>query len=136
VTAQQRGDDPVALVDAWNVIRSRWPNIDEERFLDATRAWAEREGTRAVVVFDGPAPGTGGEMRELEATTVVGTGRASADDWIAEHARTLAEAGERVWLVSSDRGLRERVAPYAERVIGGGSFAAILEAGDRSSDRG
>jgi predicted RNA-binding protein with PIN domain len=136
VTAQQRGDDPVALVDAWNVIRSRWPNIDEERFLDATRAWAEREGTRAVVVFDGPAPGTGDEMRELEATTVVGTGRASADDWIAEHARTLAEAGERVWLVSSDRGLRERVAPYAERVIGGGSFAAILEAGERSSDRG
>jgi predicted RNA-binding protein with PIN domain len=136
VTTQQRGDDPVALVDAWNVIRSRWPNIDEERFLDATRAWAEREGTRAVVVFDGPAPGTGGEMRELEATTVVGTGRASADDWIAEHARTLAEAGERVWLVSSDRGLRERVAPYAERVIGGGSFAAILEAGERSSDRG
>jgi predicted RNA-binding protein with PIN domain len=136
VTTQQRGDDPVALVDAWNVIRSRWPNIDEERFLEATRAWAEREGTRAVVVFDGPAPGTGGEMRELEATTVVGTGRASADDWIAEHARTLAEAGERVWLVSSDRGLRERVAPYAERVIGGGSFAAILEAGERSSDRG
>jgi predicted RNA-binding protein with PIN domain len=136
VTARQRGDGPVALVDAWNVVRSRWPNIDEEWFLDSTRAWSEREGTRAVVVFDGTAPATGGGTRELEGTTVVGTGRASADDWIAEHARTLAEAGERVWLVSSDRGLRERVAPYAERVIGGGSFAAFLEAEDTSSDRG
>jgi rRNA-processing protein FCF1 len=46
----------------------------------------------------------------------------TADDTIAREA-----AGEgRYWLVTSDRGLRERVAPRAERVIGGGSFLQCL----------
>jgi YacP-like NYN domain len=113
---------PVVLVDAWNVMRSRWPNIPAERFLDLTQAWAEQEGARIVAVFDGRAPG------EREGVTVVGTGPEIADDWIAEHASELARDGHRVWLVSSDRELRERVAGNVERVIGGGSFAGRLEA--------
>jgi hypothetical protein len=31
-----------------------------------------------------------------------------------------------VWLVTSDRELRERVREHAERIIGGGSFAREL----------
>ncbi len=118
-------DEPVVLVDARNAMRSRWPNLHEDRFLQLTRAWGEDEGVRLVVVFDGPAPGDLVGVHELdERTTLVGTGGDIADDWIAEHAPTL---GDRVWLVSSDRGLRARV-PGVERVIGGGSFAGRLEA--------
>jgi hypothetical protein len=125
-------DEPLVLVDARNAMRSRWPNFREDRFLDLTRAWGEREGVRLVVVFDGRAPGERLGVHELdERTTVVGTGGEIADDWIAEHAPTLRD---RVWLVSSDRGLRARVSDHVERVLGGGSFAGRLEAIER--DRG
>ena len=125
-------DAPVVLVDARNAMRSRWPNFSEDRFLELTRAWGEHEGVRLVVVFDGRAPGDLVGVHELdERTTVVGTGGEIADDWIAEHAPAL---GERVWLVSSDRGLRVRVEGVVERVLGGGSFAGELEALER--DRG
>ena len=113
-------------------MRSRWPNFREDRFLELTRAWGEREGVRLVVVFDGRAPEGRVGLHELDArTTVVGTEGEIADDWIAEHAPTL---GDRVWLVSSDRGLRARVAGHVERVLGGGAFAGQLE--DLERDRG
>ncbi len=115
-------EDPVALVDALNASRSRWPNFDPGRFLELTRAWAEREGVAARVVFDGTAPAWVDDGR----MTAEGTGRGSADDRIAALAERLAGEGRRVWLVSSDRGLRRRVAPYVERTIGGGSFAGGL----------
>jgi hypothetical protein len=124
-------DEPTVFVDARNVIRSRWPNIPENRFLELTREWADREGVRAVIVFDGPAPGGRIGVSQLdERTSVVGTGSGSADDWIAEEAERLAGEGRRLWLVSSDRGLRARVRTYVERTIGGGSFAVQLEALD------
>jgi rRNA-processing protein FCF1 len=46
-----------------------------------------------------------------------------ADDRIA---REAAELEGPYWLVTSDRGLRERAAARAERVVGGGSFAREL----------
>jgi YacP-like NYN domain len=123
-----RGPGPVVLVDAPNVIRSRWPNIRPDRFLRLVGVWAEREGVEALVVFDGTAPAKGLGTHVLDArTTVVGTGRGSADDWIVDEARRLAGGGRRVRVVSSDRELRDRVGPYVERVVGGGSFAALLE---------
>ena len=106
------------FVDARNVIRSRWPNIDESRFVQLARAWAEQEGVRLLLVFDGPAPGEG--------LDIVGTGRESADDVIAWEALARSQEGDRLWLVSSDRGLRARVTPYVERMIGGGAFATEL----------
>ncbi len=121
--------EPIVLVDALNVMRSRWPNIREDRFVELAREWGEQEGARIVAVFDGPAPEERLGVHELDTrTTVVGTGAGSADDWIAEHARELAQDGQRLWLVSSDRGLRERVTDHVEHVIGGGSFAGRLEA--------
>lgn len=103
-------EKPLVLVDAWNVIRSRWPNLEEQRFLDLTRRWAERERAEATVVFDGRTPS--GE---------------SADDWIADAAKTHARVGRRLWVVTSDRELRRRVEPFVERTIGGGAFATQLE---------
>jgi rRNA-processing protein FCF1 len=73
---------------------------DELRELVAR--WADREGVDARVVFEG---------QEI------------ADDRIAREAEQLDGP---YWLVTSDRGLRERAADGAERVIGGGSFAREL----------
>jgi len=65
-------------------------------------AWGEREGVDPTVVFEGD---------EI------------ADDRIA---RESAELDGRYWLVTSDRGLRERAGGRAERVIGAGRFLREL----------
>jgi hypothetical protein len=65
-------------------------------------AWAEREGVKAVVVFEGSE---------------------TADDRIAREAEELDGP---YWLVTSDRGLRERAGGRAGRVIGGGTFLRQL----------
>ena len=112
----------VVLVDALNVLRSTWPNIPARELVELCREWAEREGVRAVVVFDGSAPDAGaGDPVEL-----VSTGAESADDWIAREAGALRDRCAPFWLVTSDRELRSRVTPGAGRVIGGGTFARTL----------
>jgi hypothetical protein len=115
--------DPLltVLIDARNVLRSRWPNIPEEELIELARQWADERGQRAVIVFDGRAP--------IQAPDVVGTGGESADDWLTREAERLAEAGKPFWLVTSDRELRERAGRGAERVIGGGTFARKLTDG-------
>jgi predicted RNA-binding protein with PIN domain len=108
----------IVLVDARNVLRSVWPNIPEAELVDRCRRWAELGRHQAVVVFDGTAPPSGDDGVE-----VVGTGRESADDWIARRAAEPAQA--EIWVVTSDRELRGRV-PAASRLVGGGSFAREL----------
>jgi hypothetical protein len=109
------------------VLRSRWPNIPEQRMVELCCDWAERAGHRALVVFDRRAPGALVGEREIAAhCELVGTGPESADDWIARRAGELARAGQTYWLVTSDRELRGRAGAHAERVIGGGSFASHL----------
>jgi hypothetical protein len=106
----------IVLVDAPNVRRSLWPNLSPERLVELLARWAETEG-EAIAVFDGPAPDA------VKGVEVVGTGRESADDWIA---RRAAELDEPYVLVTSDRELRERAGANAERIIGGGAFAREL----------
>jgi hypothetical protein len=102
----------VVLVDARNVLRSRWPNVPEAELVERCRSWAEERGMQAVLVFDGRAP-----------EGAIGTGGESADDWIA---RAVADLQEPYWLVTSDRELRERAGARAERTIGGGGFLREL----------
>jgi hypothetical protein len=119
---------PAVLVDARNVMRSRWPNFREDRFVTLARLWAERERVELVVVFDGRAPGGVVGTAELdERTTLVGAGDEIADDWIAREAARLAGSGRRVRLVSSDRELRDRVSSCVDQIVGGGAFATLLE---------
>jgi hypothetical protein len=103
------------IVDAENVRRSLWPNIGERRLVELVRAWAAREGVRALLVFDRRAP--------VDDDDVVGTAGESADDWIA---RAAAELEEPYWLVTSDRELRRRAGARAERILGGGKFLREL----------
>jgi hypothetical protein len=102
----------LVIVDAQNVRRSEWPNIAPEELVAAVRAWAADNGHEPLIVFDGAAPeGAVGVLGEI------------ADDWIARRAAALDEP---YWLVTSDRGLRERAGGAADRVVGGGSFAREL----------
>jgi hypothetical protein len=90
------------LVDGENVRRSLWPNIPRDELEDLTVRWGDRHGHNARVVWEGAE---------------------TADDRIAREVRELEPP---VWVVTSDRGLRERVGDHAERIIGGGSFAREL----------
>jgi predicted RNA-binding protein with PIN domain len=105
----------LVVVDAENVRRSRWPNIGREELVERIGEWARENGHEPLIVFDG---------RAVEGA--VGSGPESADDWITRRAAELAERGEPFWLVTSDRELRRRAGGAAERVIGGGAFAADL----------
>jgi predicted RNA-binding protein with PIN domain len=113
----------IVLVDGRNVERSRWPNVASEELVETVAEWAARAGHEAVVVFDGRAPEGPAEVE------VVGTGRESADDWIAARAAELAARGEPYELVTSDRELRRRAGDGAARITGGGGFLGVLGLG-------
>lgn len=100
------------LVDAENVRRSAWPNVGKRELVERCRAWAEREGVSLVVVFDGDPPESG--VDDVEGTT-----SESADDRLVELAGQIEGS---IWLVTSDRELRERVRGRVDRVLGGGTF--------------
>jgi hypothetical protein len=103
----------LVVVDAENVRRSQWPNLSREELVRRARNWAAREGHELLVVFDGKPP--------EDAPDLVGS--RNADDAIDELAPTLDRPW---WLVTSDRGLRGRVAGAPERILGGGSFVRTL----------
>jgi hypothetical protein len=105
--------DVLVIVDAENVRRSVWPNLSPEELVARARAWAAREGHHVLIVFDGPAP--------EEAPDLVGS--PYADDEIV---RLAEEASRPLWVVTSDRGLRARLAGHADRIVGGGRFARGL----------
>jgi hypothetical protein len=90
------------LVDAENVRRSVWPNIGRAELEQRCHEWGRAHGHDVVVVWEGTE---------------------TADDRIALEVRQLAPP---LWVVTSDRGLRERVANRVERIVGGGSFAREL----------
>ena len=77
------------------------------------RRWTDANGKRLVVVFDGAPP---------ERAPDLVAGEPSADDWLAAHAPEYAP----YWLVTSDRELRERAGGEAERIVGGGTFLAMI----------
>jgi predicted RNA-binding protein with PIN domain len=91
------------LIDAENVRRSVWPNISRDELVELCEAWGDARGHRVVVFW------------EREET---------ADDRIAREVHRLEPP---VWVVTSDRDLRQRVGATAERVLGGGSFARELQ---------
>jgi hypothetical protein len=90
------------VVDAENVRRSVWPNMPGTELEERTQAWGDERGHTVTVVWEGTQSG---------------------DDQIASLVRQLEPP---VWVVTSDRELRDRVREHSERVIGGGSFAREL----------
>ena len=100
---------PLVIVDAENVRRSQWPNLSHEGSSDA------RESGPHVKATSYRSSSTARRPR----TRRTSCGSRDADDAIVELAAPIDDPW---WLVSSDRGLRERVGDGPERVIGGGSF--------------
>lgn len=90
------------LVDGENVRRSLWPNMPKDELEERSARWGEAERHDVIVVWEGAE---------------------TADDRIARQVRELDPP---VWVVTSDRGLRERVSDCADRLVGGGSFAREL----------
>ena len=90
------------LVDGENVRRSVWPNIALDELERRAEMWGREHGHRVVVVWEGSE---------------------TADDRIAREVRELPPP---LWVVTSDRELRGRVADHVERIVGGGSFARQL----------
>ena len=101
MSSSSEPESTVVFVDAENVRRSAWPNVSRDELVRLVDDWAAAEGVLVRVVFESAE---------------------TADDTIAREAADE----ERYWLVTSDRGLRERAAGRAERVIGGGSFLRRL----------
>jgi predicted nuclease of predicted toxin-antitoxin system len=87
------------------VRRSAWPNVPRAELEPLVADWAAREGVEARVFWEGAE---------------------TADDRIVREAAAL----DRYWLVTSDRGLRERAGKRAEQVVGGGSFLRQLRGSD------
>jgi hypothetical protein len=116
--------ETTVLIDARNVLRSRWPNLSEEELVQRVRDWAEQQGLLVVLVFDGTAPGGVVGTERLDGrNTLVGSGGESADDWLIRNAPNYPGA----WLVTSDRALRAAAGANASRVIGGGAFLRTLD---------
>jgi hypothetical protein len=119
----------IALIDAENVRRSRWPNLSSEELLSRSLDWATREGVRAWLICDGRSPDGGvGEQDLGGGHKAVGTGGETADDWIIRQAGEFASQGQPYWLITSDRELRDLAGGGASRVLGGGSFLRKLGA--------
>ena len=87
------------VVDAENVRRSLWPNMPGAELEERSKAWGEEQGHQVTVVWEG---------------------NESGDDQIV---RLVRELESPVWVVTSDRGLRERLAGRVDRLVGGGTFA-------------
>ena len=92
------------LVDAENVRRSVWPNIGRAELEQRCLEWGREHGHAVIVIWEGAE---------------------TADDRIAWEVRVLDPP---LWVVTSDRELRQRITGRVERTIGGGTFARELPA--------
>lgn len=130
------------LIDGNNLMGSRPDGWWKDRAGGARRlaaeveAWCHRHGERAVVVFDGPPPpGTPfedepgahlsrGSARPL-AVVFAGPARGSADDEIVRRMNEAIEP-QTLTVVTSDKGLVDRVRPKGPAVVGTGTFLGLL----------
>ena len=117
------------IVDGNNVIGSRpdgWWNdrpAAHGRFAQCVAEWCRTHDDDVVVVFDAPlAPETsllaGGNLTIVESAR---RGRDAADDTIAGIVASHDHRADDLTVVTSDRGLRDRLDP-AVSVIGAGRF--------------
>jgi predicted RNA-binding protein with PIN domain len=122
----------VLLIDGNNVMGSRpdgwWRDRAGAggRLVERVRAWAEAHDRPVTIVFDQPVrPPADGDTGPVAVVVARRRGRDAADDRIVE---LLDGASEPVEVVTSDRGLADRVRARGGRVTSAGSFLRALDA--------
>jgi predicted RNA-binding protein with PIN domain len=122
------------LIDGNNVFGARpdgWWNdrpAAMQRFTQRVAEWCRTHADDVTVVFDQPVPESvlelaGGNLRVVAAPR---RGRDAADDEIARLADHAADHAEALTVVTSDRGLRARLARDVT-VIGAGPFRDLID---------
>jgi predicted RNA-binding protein with PIN domain len=120
------------IIDGNNVIGSRpdgwWRDraAATRRLVEQLAAWAARGGGRVTVVFDGARPQRFDAPEAVEVIFAERSGRDAADDVIAALVADAAP-GDRVDVVTSDRGLAERVRAHGATVVGSRGFRDRLD---------
>jgi hypothetical protein len=109
----------VLVVDAANVVGTRADGWWKDRAAAARRLHedlmvADTTYDEVVLVLEGAAKGGVQPGRDGHVRTVAAPG--SGDDTIVAQARTAAERGDRVTVVTADRALAARVARWAGTV--------------------
>ena len=121
------------VIDGNNVFGSRpdgWWNdrlAAQRRFTQRVAEWCRTHDDDVTLVFDAPVDaGTarlaGGNLSVVEATR---RGRDAADDEIVDLAEDLVEDDVEVVVVTSDKGLRDRL-PASVDVRGAGGFRDLV----------
>lgn len=114
----------LVLVDGSNVIHAAsWRMTGQEPavLVDRIGSWAARHGHRAVVVFDGAGPATGGIVGVVE---VMASGSMTGDDVLEREASRAFGRGVAFWVVSDDQAVRRVAGARAVRVV---DTAVLLE---------
>lgn len=122
------------VIDGNNVFGSRpdgWWNdrlAAQRRFTQRVAEWCRTHDDDVTLVFDAPVDaGTarlaGGNLSVVEATR---RGRDAADDEIVELAEDLVEDDVEIVVVTSDKGLRDRL-PAGVDVRGAGGFRDLVQ---------
>ncbi len=121
------------VIDGNNVFGSRpdgWWNdrlAAQRRLGQRVAEWCRTHDDDVTLVFDAPVAQetellAGGNLTVKEATR---RGRDAADDEIVDLVETLLDDDVRVRVVTSDRGLRSRLADHVE-VLGAGRFRDLI----------
>lgn len=124
------------LIDGNNVFGSRpdgWWNDRAKamtRFGQRVALWCRTHDSRVIVVFDQPVPDEvlrlgGGNLSVIGARRA---GRNGADHTVVELADDLVESdpGSHIVVVSSDKGLRDRL-PSSVATMGVGRFRDLID---------
>lgn len=107
--------DVVAFIDARNVAHAVDPPASDDRVTDAIVSWAALQAVRADIVFDGSSAVAAGAW--APGIRVHHAGTETADTVIERLVRSARSRGYEVWLVSSDRGIRDAVSAHVERIL-------------------
>ena len=122
------------VVDGNNVVGSRpdgWWNdrpAAQARLTQRVAEWCRTHDDPVTVVFDAPLPATVAELAGANLDVVESSrrGRDAADHEIVDLVAGLDASADEVTVVTSDRGLRDRL-PGWIRVWGTGRFRALVD---------
>ncbi len=119
------------IVDGMNVIGSRPDGWWKDRngamvaLVDKLDRWAARQGERVTVVFERP-PATAIASSVVEVAYAPRPAADSADDEIVRLVRADARPHE-IRVVTSDKGLTDRVAPLGASVYPAAGFRDLID---------